>query len=47
MVPGWALRGAGFLTLGDTVMQRAMLRGIRPWPEQAPHQHTAATGAFR
>jgi hypothetical protein len=47
MVPGWALRGAEFLTLGDTVMQRAMLRGIRQWAEQAPHQHTAATGAFR
>jgi hypothetical protein len=29
MVPAWALHGAGFLMLGDTVMQRAMLRGIK------------------
>jgi hypothetical protein len=29
MVPAWALHGAGFLLLGDTVMQRAMLRGIK------------------
>jgi hypothetical protein len=29
MVPAWALHSAGFLMLGDTVMQRAMLRGIK------------------
>jgi hypothetical protein len=47
MVPGWALHGAGFLTLGDTVMQRAMLRGIKRRAEQASHQQPAATGALR
>jgi len=29
MVPAWAPHGAGFLRLGDTMMQRAMLRGIK------------------
>jgi hypothetical protein len=29
MVPAWALHGAGFPRLGGTVMQRAMLRGIK------------------
>jgi hypothetical protein len=47
MVPAWALRGAGFLTLGDTVMQRAMLRGIKQRAEHATHQQPAATGASR
>jgi hypothetical protein len=47
MVPAWALHGAGFLMLGDTVMQRAMLRGIKRRAEQATHQQTAATGASR
>jgi hypothetical protein len=46
MVSGWALHAAGFLMLGDTVMQWAMLRGIKRRVEQASHQ-TAATGAFQ
>jgi hypothetical protein len=34
MVPAWALHGAGFFMLGDTVVQRAMLRGIKQRVEQ-------------
>jgi len=33
--------------LGDTVMQRAMLRGIKRRAEQATRPQTAAAGAFR
>lgn len=42
MVPGWALRGAGFLRVGDTVVQRAMLRGIKRRAEQAANQQAPA-----
>jgi hypothetical protein len=45
MVPGWALHGAGFLMLGDTVMQRAMLGGIKRRVEQLTQQ-PATTGVF-
>jgi hypothetical protein len=41
MVPGWALHGAGLLMFGDTVMQRAMLRGIKQRVEQATRQQPA------
>jgi hypothetical protein len=34
MVPAWALHGGGFLMLGDTVMQRAMLHGIKQGVER-------------
>jgi hypothetical protein len=45
MVPGWALHGAGFLILGDMVMQRAMLAGIKRRVEQATSRQAAATTA--
>jgi hypothetical protein len=42
MVPGWAMRGAGFLRIGDTVMQQAMVVGIKRRVEQAANQPAAA-----
>jgi hypothetical protein len=50
MVPARALHGLGFLVLGDTVMQRAMLRGIRQRAERATSDQPAtatATGRSR
>jgi hypothetical protein len=45
MVPARALHGLGLLVLGDTVMQRAMLRGIKQRAERATSEQTAtATG---
>lgn len=48
MVPARALHGLGLLVLGDTVMQRAMLRGIKQRAERATSDQPAtATGRSR